>query len=109
MKKKNIKKEQIREPRVKRGMTVGKKIGLVTFAITEIVILFSLVLTFYDYKSDKHFDTDSLTSIVFYQLVTLIITWGSKASSNIADAFKIKFGMRNEGTRNEIPEYMKGL
>lgn len=65
---------------------MGKKIGLIAFIVTEIVIVFGLVMTWYDYHADKLFDTDSLTNIVYYQLWVLIITWGSKASANFADA-----------------------
>jgi hypothetical protein len=69
---------------------LGKKIGLAAFIITEIVIVFALVMTWYDYHADKLFDTNSLTNIVFYQLLTLTITWGSKASANLAEAWKGK-------------------
>jgi hypothetical protein len=73
------------------NLTLGKLIGLVVVVITEIVILFSCGLVWYDWKNDKTFDTGLIGNIVFYQVVVLTVVWGAKAGSNFTNALKLKF------------------
>ncbi len=76
----------------KKEMSIGKKIGVIAFAITEAVIVFACGLTWYDWKNDKTLDANALTNIVFYQIIVLMTVWGSKASANFAEFLKLKTG-----------------
>jgi hypothetical protein len=60
-------------------MTMGKKIGLAAFIVTELVIIMIVILAFF--RSDMAID---FNQAIISQVFVFITVWGAKASSNFA-------------------------
>ncbi len=81
----------------KKGISHGKKLGLVAFIFSEIVTMVALIVFFYCGITSK-FDLSLLTALFTYQGAILTVTWGAKASSN----FSSKNGKANEGNQCRV-------
>ena len=61
-------------------MTVGKKIGVISFFISETLVFIVLILVYF--SGDFH--ADIINMILLFQGTIFSVVWGAKASSNFA-------------------------
>jgi hypothetical protein len=67
-----------------RRMTTGKKIGLVAFVISEILVVFTLIVITIGFLTDHEIEKGILSNLLLFQGAVFTVVWGAKASSNFA-------------------------
>jgi hypothetical protein len=63
-------------------MSVGKKIGLFAFVVSEILsVIFTIIILFFVFKSGQ-LDASLISAVLLFQGSVFTVVWGAKASSN---------------------------
>lgn len=66
---------------MKTGLTLGKKLGLIAFIISELLVFFAVGVIVYNLHDINY---QFFNTILIFQGTLLVAVWGSKASSNFA-------------------------
>ena len=64
--------------------TMGKKIGLSAFVISEIMVMFVAIAICINIFYEKRIDSNLISSLLLFQGSVFTVVWGAKATSNFA-------------------------
>ena len=79
-----------------KKMTVGKKLGLVSFVISEILVILVVLAVMVNIFFEMKIDAGLIVNVLFFQGSIFGIVWGSKASSNFAKKKETNFAKKME-------------
>lgn len=80
---------------IENPIPIGKKIGTFAFIVSEILVILGVIQIIIGYILKYPANINDFSNLLLFQGVIFATVWGSKASSNFADALKLK----NEGKK----------
>lgn len=79
---------------IKKKLTLGKRLGLISFVICEIMAIMVVIAITVNVFFENRIDAGMIGNLLFFQGSIFTIVWGAKASSNFSKR-NINFSKRN--------------